>query len=142
MNHAERLLRLAEREISCEPAGTGLDGLCTSCHGTGKVRKFPMLRGYTVHGVWCPDSHGHCTRPGDGQSCQGRGWVPVDSTDATVEAILHTGWYVAEISRWDSPATYTVVLRGAGPKDEVKTVAPELNEALVAALYKVEYRDD
>ena len=96
MTHAERCLWLAELKgpCPCSPAtaktlcdrcGAGYPGECWFCHGTGQVVRFPMLR------VPCRGEiiERRGTTIACGRSCvvcEGRGWVPVLTTDALLEA--------------------------------------------------------
>ena len=98
MNHAERVEWLAEREAQCPCNGNvgncgGICRVCVSkecCGAMGQVPTFPMLRGP------CPGERGfpyiqwHHRAEMDNnyiaQCCQGRGWVPVTTTDALLEA--------------------------------------------------------
>lgn len=86
---------------------------CGICHGTGKVARFPMLRevlgqGGFDHSLDCQEM-GRCNTAyaaleGD---CDGRGWLPVVTTDALQEAVWSAD---CVIIRW-SPG-HVVLLQG------------------------------
>ena len=77
--------------------------LCRTCHGTGQVPRFTMLR-VEQQGIWshrdCPSMH-HCqnlladdTAPRGITDCKGRGWVPVTTMDALLNALWSEVYYI------------------------------------------------
>ena len=142
LTHQDRLLWLAEQETECtndsipgkvRNGNKYLD--CPICGGTGKVVCFPMLREECDHlweneGTNIPWILEEC-------DCRGRGWLPVDNTDATLAALATLGFFVKFTKRisniWD-----TILYQGSselpwGDGGEGDT----LNEAAVSTLYKM-----
>lgn len=93
LTHAERLLWLAGLMVKCScPECHGnpvvdsyvCQGKQLCCKGTGEVPRFPMLR------QECSGAHSQIFDNIDSfycDDCHGRGWVPVNNLEATLEAI-------------------------------------------------------
>ena len=148
--HQDRLLWLAEQEVDCpiyhsnniEPTCTHITPHCLTCvcGGTGKVPRFPMLREEcsTFEGVPIEDwrDHERC------DLCWGRGWVFVDSTDATLEALATEGFFVKFIKRirkmWETTLYQNPSWLPWGDGGEGDTP----NEAAVETLYRIVERKE
>ena len=94
INHAKKLLWLAEQEVKCHDCrGVGLFpeapqmGQCSICRGTGKVVQFPTLRGKCTYCGGRKEKFAPLTCG----ECQGRGWVLEDSLEVIME--YGTDWH-------------------------------------------------
>ena len=117
--HQERLLWLAWQEKR---------------GGSGKVSRFPTLR----EPCGCPasiDKSKILNREGP-CPCQGWGWVPVDSLEATLEAIFGEGWLV-NMGR-KAVGQYLVGIMRVDKDGKKVQVGKEktLNEAAILTLYR------
>ena len=135
---AERCECLAQLEVDCPnyPPVVQLGGVhepaCPGgCKGTGQVPRFPMLREPCVfEDVSYPEYRVH----GQNCQCQGRGWVPVTTLEALLEALWSAGLIVStwtqraiEISNLEETQVWGASGRGV--------------EALARALVMVEKHD-